>query len=62
MKLYGQVTRISDTISIPAKEGKEPMSKKILCIEEMDDDKEVLDRVAVDFLGDKMDLIKDLKI
>jgi hypothetical protein len=47
-------------ITIPGKEGKDPIYKKVLCIEEVAD-KEVLDRIAIDFMGDqKIDMLNGL--
>ncbi len=62
MKLYGQVTRISDLIDIPGKDWKEGNSKKILCVEEINEEADALDRIAIDFLWDKVALLDWLEI
>ena len=54
MKFSWKVTYISDKIEIGKEETKE---KIVLCVEEIAPEKEYPDRVAIDFVWQKLDLI-----
>lgn len=55
MKLHASVTHISELIEIPSKkEGWWPMLKKIVCVKEIDEDKENLESPAIDFMGEAL--------
>jgi len=61
MKLTAKVTYLSSIIDIK-KQDWDTTKKQIMCIEEVNEDKEVLDRPAIDFMGDRIDLLNGVSV
>jgi len=62
MKLLATVTYLSETISIPKKDSSETTPKRLICVEEINDDKEKLDSPAIDFIGDKVETLDNIHV
>lgn len=61
MKLLAKVTYLSTPIDIKTKDG-DTTRKQIVCVEEINEDKEVLDRPAIDFMGDRIGILDEVSV